>query len=271
VHLAVKRPEPLEQMPPVLGNPMLATPSASKPSAAGALAQLVSQRAQSTPAGSVMRYHPCQYNDLMALPNALYSTAQVRALDAHAINELGIAGYTLMKAPAKRRCAFLRTRWPMAHRNRHCLRPRQQWPVTVTCWARFAHAAGLTVTVLSASPRSNCAATRARRTRTSAPAAAPRYALRAERLRRRRSIVDALLGTGLRGRARTRAGDSRHQLKRRPCVRPWPADALRVARINLREFRVHAPLSPVPSKGIHDDFACGEPLGRKACARRRWR
>src|SRR5205823_3677179 len=33
----------------------------------------------------------------MALPNALYSTAQVRALDAHAINELGIAGYTLMK------------------------------------------------------------------------------------------------------------------------------------------------------------------------------
>jgi len=50
----------------------------------------------------------------MALPNALYSTAQVRALDAHAINELGIAGYTLMKRAGEAALRYL--------------------PVTVTCW-----------------------------------------------------------------------------------------------------------------------------------------
>ena len=52
----------------------------------------------------------------MALPTALYSTAQVRALDAHAINELGIAGYTLMKRAGEAALRYLRTRWPMAHR-----------------------------------------------------------------------------------------------------------------------------------------------------------
>src|SRR2546430_27731 len=87
----------------------------------------------------------------MALPNALYSTAQVRALDAYAINELGIAGYTLMKRAGEAALRYLRTRWPMAHR------------IVIVCGrgnnagdgyvlARFAHAAGLTVTVLSASP-----------------------------------------------------------------------------------------------------------------------
>src|SRR5438874_6549528 len=87
----------------------------------------------------------------MALPIALYSTAQVRALDAHAIEELGIAGYTLMKRAGEAALRYLRTRWPMAHR------------IVIVCGrgnnagdgyvlARFAHAAGLTVTVLSAAP-----------------------------------------------------------------------------------------------------------------------
>ena len=85
----------------------------------------------------------------MALPIALYSTAQVRALDAHAINELGIPGYTLMKRAGEAALRYLRTRWPMAHR------------IVIVCGggnnggdgyvlARFAQAAGLTVTVLSA-------------------------------------------------------------------------------------------------------------------------
>src|ERR1700756_2907893 len=85
----------------------------------------------------------------MALPTALYSTAQVRGIDAHAINELRIPGYTLMKRAGEAALRYLRTRWPMAHR------------ILIVCGsgnnggdgyvlARFAQAAGLTVTVLAA-------------------------------------------------------------------------------------------------------------------------
>src|SRR5215831_4391892 len=85
----------------------------------------------------------------MALPVALYSTAQIRALDRYAIESLGISGYTLMKRAGEAALRYLRTRWPMAHR------------VVVVCGggnnggdgyvlARFAQAAGLTVSVLSA-------------------------------------------------------------------------------------------------------------------------
>jgi ADP-dependent NAD(P)H-hydrate dehydratase / NAD(P)H-hydrate epimerase len=87
----------------------------------------------------------------MALPIALYSAAQVRALDAHAIAELGVSGYTLMKRAGEAALRFLRSRWPMSHR------------IVIVCGggnnggdgyvlARFAQAAGLTVTVLAAKP-----------------------------------------------------------------------------------------------------------------------
>src|SRR5580658_2288792 len=87
----------------------------------------------------------------MALPTALYTTAQVRSLDAHAIGELGISGYTLMKRAGEAALRFLRARWPMAHR------------IVIVCGggnnggdgyvlARFAQAAGLEVSVISATP-----------------------------------------------------------------------------------------------------------------------
>jgi ADP-dependent NAD(P)H-hydrate dehydratase / NAD(P)H-hydrate epimerase len=87
----------------------------------------------------------------MALPVRLYSTAQVRALDAHAIRDLGVPGYTLMKRAGEAALRFLRTRWPTCHR------------VVIVCGggnnggdgyvlARFARAAGLKVTVLAAAP-----------------------------------------------------------------------------------------------------------------------
>src|ERR1700761_7029754 len=86
----------------------------------------------------------------MPLPVALYSTAQVRELDAHAIQCMGVTGYTLMKRAGEAALRYLRTRWPMAHR------------IVIVCGggnnggdgyvlARFAQAAGLAVTVLSAS------------------------------------------------------------------------------------------------------------------------
>src|SRR5580658_6063102 len=85
----------------------------------------------------------------MALPAALYSAAQVRALDAHAIEELGVPGYTLMKRAGEAALRFLRMRFPTSHR------------IVIVCGggnnggdgyvlARFAQAAGLTVTVLGA-------------------------------------------------------------------------------------------------------------------------
>ncbi|HEY1491669.1 MAG TPA: NAD(P)H-hydrate epimerase, partial [Steroidobacteraceae bacterium] len=85
----------------------------------------------------------------MPLPVALYSTAQVRELDAHAIQSMGVTGYVLMKRAGEAALRYLRTRWPMAHR------------IVIVCGrgnnggdgyvlARFAQAAGLSVTVLSA-------------------------------------------------------------------------------------------------------------------------
>src|ERR1700678_4330338 len=86
----------------------------------------------------------------MPLPTPLYTTAQGRALDAYAIDTLGVAGYTLMKRAGEAALRFLRTRWPTAH------------GIVIVCGggnnggdgyvlARFAQAAGLTVTVLAAS------------------------------------------------------------------------------------------------------------------------
>jgi NAD(P)H-hydrate epimerase len=87
----------------------------------------------------------------MPLPTPLYTTAQVRALDTYAIGTLGVLGYTLMKRAGEAALRYLRSRWPTAH------------SIVIVCGggnnggdgyvlARFAQAAGLTVTVLAANP-----------------------------------------------------------------------------------------------------------------------
>jgi NAD(P)H-hydrate epimerase len=137
----------------------------------------------------------------MALPVCLYSTAQVRALDAYAIETLGIPGYTLMKRAGEAALRYLRTRFPVAHR------------IAIACGggnnggdgyvlARFAQAAGLTVTVLAAiSPDALRGDARQAYDdlRASGVQVQP-YA--PEQLVEGDVIVDALLGTGLRGAAR---------------------------------------------------------------------
>jgi NAD(P)H-hydrate epimerase len=85
----------------------------------------------------------------MALPTLLYSASQVRALDAHAIDTLGIPGYTLMKRAGEAALRYLRTRWPMAHRIVIVCGPGNNGGDGYVL-ARFAQAAGLTVTVLGA-------------------------------------------------------------------------------------------------------------------------
>ncbi|HET9329288.1 MAG TPA: NAD(P)H-hydrate dehydratase [Steroidobacteraceae bacterium] len=134
----------------------------------------------------------------MALPTSLYSAAQVRALDADAISRLGIPGYTLMKRAGEAALRYLRTRWPMAHR------------IVIVCGsgnnagdgyvlARFAQAAGLTVSVLAASTpeRLEGDARQAWQDYRGSGAEVPAFA--ATRLAGGDVIVDALLGTGLSG------------------------------------------------------------------------
>jgi NAD(P)H-hydrate epimerase len=137
----------------------------------------------------------------MALPVALYSTAQIRALDAHAIESLGVSGYTLMKRAGEAALRYLRTRWPMAHR------------IVIVCGggnnggdgyvlARFAQAAGLTVTVLAAVAPEQLrgAARQAYDDLRSSGAFVRPFA--AEQLALGEVVIDALLGTGLQGAVR---------------------------------------------------------------------
>jgi NAD(P)H-hydrate epimerase len=134
----------------------------------------------------------------MALPTLLYSATQVRALDAHAIDELGIAGYTLMKRAGEAALRYLRTRWPTSHR------------IVIVCGsgnnggdgyvlARFAQAAGLTVSVLHAGPVSALRGDARQAYEDFRASGGQIQPFAAERLDAGELIVDALLGTGMRG------------------------------------------------------------------------
>lgn len=133
----------------------------------------------------------------MSLPVSLYSAAQVRALDAYAIHELNVPGYTLMKRAGEAALRYLRTRWPTCHR------------IVVVCGggnnggdgyvlARFAQAAGLTVTVLAATPPESLRGD-ARQAHADWKASGGRVRpFESALLLDGEVIVDALLGTGLR-------------------------------------------------------------------------
>ena len=137
----------------------------------------------------------------MALPIALYTTAQVRALDAYAIGELRIPGYTLMKRAGEAALRCLRSRWPTAHR------------IVIVCGggnnggdgyvlARFARAAGLTVSALSAVPPAELRGDARQAYADFCASEAAVQAFAPEPLAAGEVIVDALLGTGLAGSVR---------------------------------------------------------------------
>jgi hydroxyethylthiazole kinase-like uncharacterized protein yjeF len=139
----------------------------------------------------------------MALPTAIYTTQQVRDLDDHAIERLGIPGYTLMKRAGESALRILRTRWPMAHE------------IVIVCgggnnggdgyvMARFAQAAGLTVRVLAAVPPAELRGDALRAcedfmTRAGESGVQPFHPAA---LASGEVIVDAVLGTGLKGAVR---------------------------------------------------------------------
>ena len=131
-----------------------------------------------------------------SLPALVYSAAQVRAMDRHAIDVIGISGYTLMLRAAEAALAQLQQRWPAANR------------ITVLCGsgnnagdgyalARLARNAGLSVSTCAlVDPL--CLRSDAARAYAEFTAAGGRDA-QFERgiLAATDVIVDALLGTGL--------------------------------------------------------------------------
>jgi ADP-dependent NAD(P)H-hydrate dehydratase / NAD(P)H-hydrate epimerase len=140
----------------------------------------------------------------MPLPTPLYTTAQGRALDAYAIDTLGVAGYTLMKRAGEAALRYLRTRWPTAHR------------IVIVCGggnnggdgyvlARFAQAAGLTVTVLAASAVEALRGEAEQAYRDFTASGGRTQPFAAPLLAEGEVIVDALLGTGLTSAVRPQA------------------------------------------------------------------
>jgi NAD(P)H-hydrate epimerase len=143
----------------------------------------------------------------MALPIAVYSAAQVRALDQRAIESLPVSGYTLMKRAGEAALRYLRSRWPMSTR------------IVIVCGggnnggdgyvlARFAQAAGLEVSVIAAAP---VAALKGEARQAHADFAASGGAVRplsTALLREGEVIVDAVFGIGLKDTVRSAGADA---------------------------------------------------------------
>ena len=132
----------------------------------------------------------------MSSASWLYSSAQVRALDAYAI-EQGTDGYTLMRRAAEAALRALRSRWPTALRLAIVAGGGNNGGDGYVL-ARFAQAAGLSVTVLAAVPAEKVRGD-ARRAFDDFQASSGRpLPFDAALLMSADVIVDALLGTGLR-------------------------------------------------------------------------
>ncbi len=155
----------------------------------------------------------------MNRPTAIYSAAQVRALDTYEIEKRLVPSYTLMTRAAEGALKVLRARWPQARR------------LAVVCGAgnnagdgyvlaRLAKAAGLEVLTLAtvAPDRLGGDARRAQAEWLAAGGAAHPFV--ADALSGSDLVVDALLGTGLSGapRAETLAVIQAINAARRPVL-----------------------------------------------------
>jgi NAD(P)H-hydrate epimerase len=140
----------------------------------------------------------------MNRPTAIYSAAQVRALDKFEIEKRRVPGFTLMTRAAEAALALLRARWPQARR------------VAVVCGAgnnggdgyvlaRLAQAAGFEVLVLAATPPDRLTGDAHRAQEEWLAAGGRAHPFVADALSGCDLIVDALLGTGFRPPARPEA------------------------------------------------------------------
>lgn len=143
----------------------------------------------------------------MALPEAIYTTAQVRALDGYAIESLRIPGYTLMKRAGEGALRVLRSRWPTAHR------------IVVVCGggnnggdgyvlARFAQAAGLEVTALAVAAPERLQGDARRAYQDFVASAGGVRSFSPALLAQGEVLVDAVLGTGLASEVRGEAAEA---------------------------------------------------------------
>ena len=131
-----------------------------------------------------------------SLPALVYPAAQVRAMDRHAIDVIGIPGYTLMQRAAAAALDLLRQRWPDANR------------ITVLCGAgnnggdgyvlaRFARDAGLSVNTCAVVDPLRLSGDAARAYADFTAAGGRDTKFQPEVLAATDVIVDALLGTGI--------------------------------------------------------------------------
>ncbi|HXL97362.1 MAG TPA: NAD(P)H-hydrate dehydratase [Steroidobacteraceae bacterium] len=152
----------------------------------------------------------------MSAASLLYSAAQVRALDAHAIAQ-GTSGYTLMKRAGEAALRALRSRWPKALEIAVVAGGGNNGGDGYVV-ARFAQAAGLSATVLAVTPPdqlSGDARTACQDFRSSGGqvvAWSPLLLARAD------VIVDALLGTGLTSTVRAPIAEAIQAIN--ACARP---------------------------------------------------
>jgi NAD(P)H-hydrate epimerase len=140
----------------------------------------------------------------MSRPTAIYSAAQVRALDAWEIEKRRVPGYTLMTRAAEGALKILRARWPQARR------------IAVVCGggnnggdgyalARLARAAGLEALVFAATPPDKLTGDALRAQEDFVAAGGLAHPFAAEALAGSDVIVDGLLGTGAKGPPRPEA------------------------------------------------------------------
>lgn len=155
----------------------------------------------------------------MSRPTAIYSAAQVRALDAFEIKHRSVPGYTLMTRAAEAALKLVRARWPQSKR------------VAIVCGggnnggdgyvlARLAQAAGLDALVLAATPPDALTGDARRAHDDWVAAGGPSHPFAAEALAGCDLVVDALLGIGLEGppRAETLAVIEAINAARRPVL-----------------------------------------------------
>jgi NAD(P)H-hydrate epimerase len=131
-----------------------------------------------------------------ALPAEVYSAASVRAMDRHAIERAGIAGYTLMQRAGAAALAMLRRHWPSAR------------GIAILCGAgnnagdgyvlaRLARAAGIAVRVAAVTEAAKLSGDAARAFSDFARDGGNAETFGASSLAEAEVVVDALLGTGI--------------------------------------------------------------------------
>jgi NAD(P)H-hydrate epimerase len=131
----------------------------------------------------------------MTAASLLYSAAQVRALDAHAIAQ-GNSGYTLMQRAGEAALRVLRSRWPKALQIVVAAGGGNNGGDGYVL-ARFAQAAGLHATVLALTPPGQLHGEALSAWQDFRASGGPVLSWSEAALARADVVVDALLGTGL--------------------------------------------------------------------------